>query len=666
MWIEHIKMKNYRQYQDEKVVFDSPREGKNFTVIQGDNGSGKTNLINAVTWCLYGKEGHLTAKNKGLDIYNTLAPKDLKPGDKLEVCVEVQFRESDGGRIIISRSLDYELDDNKKVVLVPDYHSRSDDHSTLEMMRQIGKDMKEVKDPEFIIQKLIPEKIEEYFLFDGERLDEYFKEKSGVKIAEAVFKISQIELLERTIDHLKAMKQDFVRDRNDLSPRVEEIQGKIDALTKTFTELDNRLKKTVGQRDDAERLELEARGRISQAPVQNIGKLEDERSELETEIGKAKTELSEMKRERVEYLATSAPIVFTIPCIRQSIELIGQSEAAGRIPPEYEPGFVNKLLKNETCICGREITKGGPEYDKVRGLLTRASSIGGLTKRLVGNAGSLEVSLQKARDLAESVTKQNGRIQNLEKRIESMEKRKGTIDALISGCDSEMIRQYEAEAQEYHQKKMQLSEEVGKLKLMVKSTESRITEMEKERNKELRNQTKYQELVSLLDFCQDALTVAIAAKEKVMEDVRREIEEQTREHFLNMIWKEKTYSNVEIGEDYNVSVKHVSGCESIGTLSAGERQVLALSFVAALNNVSGFDAPLIIDTPLGRISSEPRTKIAKALPSCFPERQVILLMTDEEYTPTVRDSLKDHVSREYSIRFTEYEDGSDAKVIENA
>jgi DNA sulfur modification protein DndD len=264
------------------------------------------------------------------------------------------------------------------------------------------------------------------------------------------------------------------------------------------------------------------------------------------------------------------------------------------------------------------------------------------------------------------VTKQNGRIQNLDKRTETMEKRKSTIDSLISGCDSEKIRQFEAEVQEYLKKKTQLSEEVGKLKLMVRSTESRIAEMEKERNKELRNQTKYRELVTNLDFCETALAVATGAKEKVMEDVRREIEQQTNEHFLNMIWKEKTYANVEIGEDYNVSVKHVSGCESIGTLSAGERQVLALSFVSALNNVSGFDAPLIIDTPLGRISSEPRIRIAKLLPSCFPNRQVILLMTDEEYTPMVRDALKDHVSKEFSIKFTEYKDGSDAKVIENA
>jgi DNA sulfur modification protein DndD len=101
-------------------------------------------------------------------------------------------------------------------------------------------------------------------------------------------------------------------------------------------------------------------------------------------------------------------------------------------------------------------------------------------------------------------------------------------------------------------------------------------------------------------------------------------------------------------------------------LSAGERQVLALSFVAALNNVSGFDAPLVIDTPLGRISKEPRARIAKSIPSCFPDRQVILLMTDEEYTEPVRDALSESVSKEFRIQFNEYKDGSDAKVIENA
>jgi len=561
MWIESITLKNYRQYQDEKIEFSSPDGEKNLVVIQGDNGSGKTNIVNAVTWCLYGKERHLTAKNKGLDIYNTLATKSLKTGDVLQVCVELVLREGDGGKIIATRSADFRIESGGKVTRVPDYHAKSDDQSTLQMMRKIGRDMKDVKDPEFIIQKLIPEQIEEYFLFDGERLDGYFKEKSGVKIADAVFKISQIELLERTREHLKSMKQDFVKDRSDLSPHVEEIQAKIDALGKTRAELETRFRNTTAQRDEAEKLEMEARENISQAPVQNVGKLEDERTELEGGIKAGRLELEGLKKDRMELLVSSAPIVFTIPSIKQSIELIGQSEAAGRIPPEYEPGFVNKLLKSQECICGRELKKGSPEHESVEKLLQRASPIGGLTKRLVGDAGSLESSMQKARDLIDELTKRNTSIQNLTKRLEGMDKRKATIDTTMANCESDKVKQYESEVQEYGKKKTELSEEVGRLKLLTKNTDGRIAEYEKERNKELRNQVKYQDLLRYLDFCQDALTVATSAKEKIMEDVRQEIEHQTRDYFLSMIWKERTYASVEIGQDYNVSVKHVSGCE---------------------------------------------------------------------------------------------------------
>ncbi|MEM2146931.1 MAG: hypothetical protein QW279_16330, partial [Candidatus Jordarchaeaceae archaeon] len=96
----------------------------------------------------------------------------------------------------------------------------------------------------------------------------------------------------------------------------------------------------------------------------------------------------------------------------------------------------------------------------------------------------------------------------------------------------------------------------------------------------------------------------------------------------------------------------------------GERQVLALSFMAALNSVSGFDAPIIIDTPLGRISKEPKINIAKNLPNYLRGKQVTLLMTEEEYTPEVRERLRPNIAREYKIEFTEKEFGGLAKVVE--
>lgn len=65
------------------------------------------------------------------------------------------------------------------------------------------------------------------------------------------------------------------------------------------------------------------------------------------------------------------------------------------------------------------------------------------------------------------------------------------------------------------------------------------------------------------------------------------------------------------------------------SLSAGERQVLALSLLWGLTRVSGRGLPTVIDTPLGRLDSSHRQLIVERY---FPNagRQVLLLSTDEE------------------------------------
>ena len=67
--------------------------------------------------------------------------------------------------------------------------------------------------------------------------------------------------------------------------------------------------------------------------------------------------------------------------------------------------------------------------------------------------------------------------------------------------------------------------------------------------------------------------------------------------------------------------------------------------------VSGFDAPLVIDTPLGRMSREPKLNIAEKLPSYLKGKQITLLLTEEEYTPEVRKRIQKHVGKEYKIKF---------------
>lgn len=42
MLIESIKLQNFRQFQNEFISFADGADGKNVTIILGENGSGKT------------------------------------------------------------------------------------------------------------------------------------------------------------------------------------------------------------------------------------------------------------------------------------------------------------------------------------------------------------------------------------------------------------------------------------------------------------------------------------------------------------------------------------------------------------------------------------------------------------------------------------------------
>lgn len=87
-------------------------------------------------------------------------------------------------------------------------------------------------------------------------------------------------------------------------------------------------------------------------------------------------------------------------------------------------------------------------------------------------------------------------------------------------------------------------------------------------------------------------------------------------------------------------------------LSAGERQILAISILWGLAKASGRPLPAIIDTPLGRLDSKHRQQL---ISNYFPHasHQVILLSTDQEIDQGYRDDLSKYIGREYHIEYQE-------------
>ena len=55
MRIEKIKLYNYRLYKGLNQIVFPKDEKKNIYVIYGENGFGKTTLLQSLMWCLYGR-----------------------------------------------------------------------------------------------------------------------------------------------------------------------------------------------------------------------------------------------------------------------------------------------------------------------------------------------------------------------------------------------------------------------------------------------------------------------------------------------------------------------------------------------------------------------------------------------------------------------------------
>ncbi|WP_210397391.1 DNA sulfur modification protein DndD [Motiliproteus sediminis] len=89
-------------------------------------------------------------------------------------------------------------------------------------------------------------------------------------------------------------------------------------------------------------------------------------------------------------------------------------------------------------------------------------------------------------------------------------------------------------------------------------------------------------------------------------------------------------------------------------LSAGERQLLAVSILWGLAKASGKPLPTIIDTPLGRLDGEHRTQLVN---NYFPyaSHQVILLSTDEEINGKYYDQIKPYIGQEFHISYDDNE-----------
>jgi len=104
MRIESVMLKNYRQFKDMEISFKKT-SSQDLHVLIGVMGTGKTNLLNAINWCLYGDEPYLSKQSQQLPILNLKTIEEAEEGEDNDVIVEVSVQTEDNRRIIFTRKM---------------------------------------------------------------------------------------------------------------------------------------------------------------------------------------------------------------------------------------------------------------------------------------------------------------------------------------------------------------------------------------------------------------------------------------------------------------------------------------------------------------------------------------------------------------------------------
>lgn len=654
MKIFYLKMRNYRQYREVHIEFSTGSE-RSFTIIQGSNGAGKTTILNAITWCLYGEEMHLTdADSKKLPIANEKLSYELQPGQTEGVRVEIGLGTAQVEYMISRAAQIYKTMDGGFNVVA------DTDPSVLYLIRG---DWKESDQPNFAVKALLPREISQFFLFDGEQLNRFFQKDSAERVKKGIVDVSQIDLLDTSSQHLRKVHNDLVRETPQIDNEVDEQKKLYEEAEQEIKACDERLRDLQEDLNGVEENIEEISLKLRESPDEEVRNLQQERETLEQNIKGYKSEVNTLAGKAAKKLREVGPIVYTYKALENALAKIQSKVDVGDLPPIVRKPFFTGLLDQQVCVCGTHLTEGSEARQNVQQRMNALKSV----EDFMSKASEGRFRLANILDtLPEKIQQQQGFGRNIwqyEEMISEAQRRLMEISQKIEeDIDLEEPQLLEQQLQEYEKERQRINREIGKEQKIHSDLERKSKTALQKYHKALERDEKQQELLTRSEICSDALDILEQIRSELLTETREKIQQKTEEYFLRLIWKKATYESVKIDENYQLNIENIRGLPSLGTLSAGERQVLALAFTAALGTISGFDAPIVIDTPTGRISQEPRENIADALPNYLKDTQVTFLMTETEYTDSVRVRLAHRVGKEYLLEFDE--DAAVTRVIQ--
>jgi len=651
MKFRRARFQNFRLLRDLELEF-SVEEAQPLTIIRAENETGKTTILNALQWALFGEEA---LPDRGVQY--RLHPIDWEDSSSpVDVSVELEFehsyeRKDRGGNWIESTEIYLARRSATESILGLDSWSRQP--HTFELLQMSESGYTPISGGELLLRQILESNVKDLFFTDGDRALSFITSEISVgekrrRVQKAIRDMLGFEMLESGITHVRNALRDIQHRAREfggggelerLFARKADIEGKIVEIEKRLEDIDDQLSQLAV---DFQAVEQKIEAALAKGDKEQLIRLMNQKREERT---KAREQLEKLRREHSSLFNRESLALFLLKDqVSKSGATLDELRAKGRIPRTAIPVLMERLELG-ICICGEPLEPGHPRHAHVMQLIQdqRAASATDdrlTTLRLVANQKlpGIADSSSGWRDGVRAVV---DRRDELETRIRELETELKELEDRLEKLPETDIAFLRDQRRNLREARENLSREQGVRQSELRTLQQQRKEVDIDLATLQKRQGISRRLQSRLAAAEDILEVIRKSYAAIEQAEVPQVSKVMNELFLEMIRADPEQNAIiqaaEVTPSYDIAVHgpQTRRLDPDRDLNGASRRALTLAFILALADVSNVKAPNVIDTPLGMMDPLIKQSVLEtAVGHCS---QLILFLTRSE----IRDCEED-------------------------
>ena len=648
MKFKKIILNNFRQYKGNIEIEFSVDPDKNITVVYGGITCGKTTLLQAFNWVLYGV-ANLQNKDKLLNF--EVEESLVEVGQTAEVYVEL-YVENNNVEYKFKRVQNYACDMTGRTIPRGTYTKAE----VLEndIWRQIGNYEEEIK-------KMLPYDLSTYFFFDGERMNAISEEqrKGSQEVAMSVKTILGLEHYSTAIKHLKTGRNSVL---SELRSRLNtEANDKLTDLKRSLDRFENDI--TIkNDKIEEYKSEIEKLKSIKKAKEQLIADNKQTYQKQQEKL-KKKNDLEKLiqKEEKLydsyyKYFNNYYLDFFYFGLNEKLKKMDEVLSVETEGVPEMHSRSIKYILNRGYCLCGEKFEnhENDHHYNALIAEMKKlppqsiGTSIYNYKKQINNNIKESKANYFKE-ELLSKYTDVSDNNNNKYQLQDEIDKISVDIESNVDvGSLEREVRELEYRIDDYTNKKIRCEVDIEDIKNKIEDGNKEILRLSQydTRNIEINKQMRLAERIA------EILQNRYDKKEELLITVL----ESEINKYLSKIYEGKRF--MKITRDYRFHLVYEDDTSAEDSVeSEGLGTVKAISFMCGLLEVAKSQLlpevsdetmyPLVFDAPLSKIDSVHRRNVMSSLPEIAS--QVIIFTREEKDLEDITAETREKINYSYNI-----------------